>query len=289
MENISTTTEERGTATSPAAFGAECADTISRRSFMKGSALAVAATAAAGVVGGLFGSVPALADEEEAQAGDATQAVANEVPEEGEIKWGYCSCGFATDPIKFHVVDGVARWVECVTGDEEFGSIGCRSCARARIQRRILNHPDRLKYPMKRVEGTKRGDGEYERISWEEAIDIIAENFQRVNEQYGGHGIFPLASSSRSDAFTRFCNMNNGYLNMYSADSYGEIHTMMGFMMGKGLDQISTGSDPDIAGECGSHLTVLEDSDVALIFGDSAGESRPSWYEFRHMSRQNTY
>src|SRR4051794_2827772 len=39
-------------------------------------------------------------------------------------------------------------------------------------------HPDRLKYPLKRV-GPK-GSGRFERISWEEAIDTIARRFTEI-------------------------------------------------------------------------------------------------------------
>ncbi len=47
----------------------------------------------------------------------------------------------------------------------------------------ILNHPDRLKYPQKRV--GKKGGGEWKRISWDEALDTIAEKFRTIKEESG--------------------------------------------------------------------------------------------------------
>jgi anaerobic selenocysteine-containing dehydrogenase len=47
----------------------------------------------------------------------------------------------------------------------------------------ILHHPDRLKYPQKRV-GAK-GEGKWEQISWDEALDTIAEKFKEIKEKYG--------------------------------------------------------------------------------------------------------
>ena len=44
-------------------------------------------------------------------------------------------------------------------------------------------HPDRIKYPMKRV--GERGSGEWERISWDDAISEITECWKRLHEQYG--------------------------------------------------------------------------------------------------------
>lgn len=44
---------------------------------------------------------------------------------------------------------------------------------------------ERVKYPMRRVEGTERGAGEWERISWEEAISEIAAKIKEAQQQYG--------------------------------------------------------------------------------------------------------
>lgn len=51
----------------------------------------------------------------------------------------------------------------------------------------ILNHPDRLQYPLKRV-GNK-GEGRWERISWNEALDTIAEKFRKIKEELGPESV----------------------------------------------------------------------------------------------------
>jgi anaerobic selenocysteine-containing dehydrogenase len=50
-----------------------------------------------------------------------------------------------------------------------------------------LNHPDRLRYPLKRVGG--RGEGKWERIPWDEALKTVAEGLLKVKEQYGAKGV----------------------------------------------------------------------------------------------------
>jgi anaerobic selenocysteine-containing dehydrogenase len=50
-----------------------------------------------------------------------------------------------------------------------------------------LTHPDRLKYPLKRV--GKRGEGKWERISWDEALHCIADNLNKIKEEYGPKSI----------------------------------------------------------------------------------------------------
>lgn len=44
--------------------------------------------------------------------------------------------------------------------------------------------PERIKYPMARVAGTKRGEGKFERISWDEANRRIASEWLRVLKEY---------------------------------------------------------------------------------------------------------
>ena len=47
----------------------------------------------------------------------------------------------------------------------------------------IYYHPDRLKYPQKRV--GSRGESKWERISWDEALDTIAQKLNGIKEKYG--------------------------------------------------------------------------------------------------------
>lgn len=50
--------------------------------------------------------------------------------------------------------------------------------------------PDRLRYPLRRV-GSK-GDGQFARISWDEALDEIAERLRAIVREYGGEAIWPF-------------------------------------------------------------------------------------------------
>jgi anaerobic selenocysteine-containing dehydrogenase len=47
----------------------------------------------------------------------------------------------------------------------------------------VLGHKDRLLYPQKRVGA--RGEGKWERISWDEALDTIAAKFNDVKQKFG--------------------------------------------------------------------------------------------------------
>jgi molybdopterin-containing oxidoreductase family molybdopterin binding subunit len=58
-----------------------------------------------------------------------------------------------------------------------------RICLRGLSSIEITYHPDRLKYPLKRT--GERGSGEFERISWDEALDTIAQKFKDIAAEHG--------------------------------------------------------------------------------------------------------
>jgi thiosulfate reductase/polysulfide reductase chain A len=56
-------------------------------------------------------------------------------------------------------------------------------CAKGRASLEYLYHPDRLVSPLKRV--GKRGEGKWAKISWDKALETIADRFSRTKNQYG--------------------------------------------------------------------------------------------------------
>jgi anaerobic selenocysteine-containing dehydrogenase len=51
----------------------------------------------------------------------------------------------------------------------------------------VINHPERLLYPLKRV--GKKGEGKWERISWDEALDTIAKRLTEIKQQFGPEAV----------------------------------------------------------------------------------------------------
>jgi len=60
-------------------------------------------------------------------------------------------------------------------------------CLRGRAQVDFATHPDRLKYPLRRTGA--RGEGKFERISWDEALDTIASNLQKAKSEFGPESV----------------------------------------------------------------------------------------------------
>jgi thiosulfate reductase / polysulfide reductase chain A len=60
-------------------------------------------------------------------------------------------------------------------------------CARGNAGIQLLYDPDRLKYPMKR--SGERGEGAWNRISWDEAFDTAAMKLKTTLDKYGPQGV----------------------------------------------------------------------------------------------------
>lgn len=61
------------------------------------------------------------------------------------------------------------------------------TCFKGRASADRLTHPDRLKYPLKRV--GKRGEGKWQRISWDEALEETANNLLEIKEKHGAKAV----------------------------------------------------------------------------------------------------
>ncbi len=81
--------------------------------------------------------------------------------------------------LRAHVRDGVITRIETDDGEES----QLRGCLRGRAYRQRVYAPDRLLNPMKRV--GERGEGRFERISWDEALSRVAGEIKRVRDTYG--------------------------------------------------------------------------------------------------------
>lgn len=235
-------------------------DGISRRTLVKSTAIGSLALAAGGIALP-FGLKSAAA---------AVQT-ANQ-PAEDKVVWGACSvnCG-SRCALRLHVRDDEVYWVETDnTGEDVYGNHQVRACLRGRSIRRRINHPDRLNYPMKRV--GKRGEGKFERITWEEALDTIAASLKSVVEKYGNEAVYINYSSgivggniTRSSPYAslvaRLMNCYGGFLSHYGTYSTAQIACAMPYTYGS---------------NDGNSTSDIENTKLVVMFGNNPAETRMS-------------
>ncbi len=132
--------------------------------------------------------------------------------------------------------------------------------------RQRLYSPERLKYPMKRV--GKRGENKFERISWDEALDIVAKQLKYTIEKYGneaiylqyGSGSYQLVSTRRTA--DRLLNMLGGSLGCYGTYSSAQINGAFPYTYGLGAG--------------GSQMTEVGNAKLYVSFGNNTMVTRQS-------------
>ncbi len=123
-----------------------------------------------------------------------------------------------------HIQDG--RIIRLDTDDrpDTLAAPQLRACVRGRAYLRRQYHPDRLMKPLKRV--GRRGDGKFQPISWDEALDTVVAQFERIKHQYGSSALFvPYGTGSYnqlngSHVARRLMNLYGGCLGIYNSYSW---------------------------------------------------------------------
>ena len=232
---------------------------VSRRSFLKWSG-AVAGTGALVAASGRPAGAPAAAAEGMA---DVDRTV-----------WSACvvNCG-SRCPLRLQVKDGaVVRVLPDNTGDDTLMNRQIRACVRGRNMRQRIYNPDRIQAPMRRREGTPRGGGEWDVISWDEALDLFAEKLKYTIDTYGNEAVFKVYGSGvwnahlgTSGGWGRLFNLLGGRLNYYGNYSYSQIGTITRFHYGNPDEQISNSFEDSI-----------QNGRMLVLWGNNPQETRMS-------------
>ena len=122
-----------------------------------------------------------------------------------------------------HVRDGVIEKLSTETRGTPDHPVPLCACAKGLNYHKTFLGEDRLRYPMKRI--GERGEGKFVRISWEEALGILTEEYIRIRDTYGpgsryindGCGISAVMRGDRM--MQRLLALDGGYLGCYNSYS----------------------------------------------------------------------
>ncbi len=242
---------------------------LDRRQFIKASAALAAIPL---IVSDRVAASATTAQVKEATEADTTRIIAT------------CStfdCGGKCD-IRTHVKDGVVTRISTRPDAELDNDMPImRGCVRGRSYRKFVYHPDRLKYPMKRV--GKRGEGKFERISWDEATTLIADNLKRITAKYGPSSRYMhVATAVTGGAFSgdlmarRLLNLTGGYLESYHSVSMGNTAAATPYTYGTAAS--------------GSSLDTLAQTPLVILWGHNTTETifGHSNHYFQQMKQNGT-
>lgn len=117
--------------------------------------------------------------------------------DDGTVVYRTCAAGFGCHNqgcgMKVHVKDGEIVKVE---GDPEHPITKGRLCIRCLTWKEQVYNEDRILYPMKRAK-EDRGKDKWERITWDEALDIFVDNYKRIVDEYGINAISAWCGTGR--------------------------------------------------------------------------------------------
>ncbi len=235
---------------------------ISRRQFLSG-------TAAVGTAG--FSMTP---------LSSAVAAAAADIETE---TWSACSinCGSRCILRCFSKKGRVIRIETDNTGDPQAAASATtcpqvRACQRGRAIRQRLYSEERLKFPMKRV--GRRGEGRFERISWDQALDEISARLKDTIAKHTNESVMMMHGSGNYSAFNnrnctfRFFNMIGGYVRTHSDYSAACIQHSWPFLFG-GFGYGGVRSKNDGAG---SYMSQIKNARLYVTFGNNPAVTRTS-------------
>lgn len=168
--------------------------------------------------------------------------------------------------VNAHVVDGKIARISTDTRRWNPDHPPLPACARGVGQIERLYHPDRLKFPMRRT--GPRGSGQFERISWDEALDTVARELIRVRAQYGNAAIFDGSRSGNTAALhsravlKRFLHMFGGCSDVWSNMSCEAELFAIRNTFGPAVNYKAAGREP----------TDYANSKLILMWGWSPGD-----------------
>lgn len=165
-------------------------DGVFRRDVLKASG---AAAVALGLGGGGYAS--SLAETATEPASRQNPGIESYVGQDEIIRTACAPNCRGKCPLEAHVRDGRVRKIEPqIPEDERYK----RACTLGLSHTQRIYNATRLKYPMKRV-GWEPGspnpegrgdDAEFERVTWDEALDYIAAEMERVRDDYGPESVY---------------------------------------------------------------------------------------------------
>jgi len=175
-----------------------------------------------------------------------------------KITRGHSACPHdcpSTCALDVEVIDG--KTIGRIHGSRDNSYTAGVICAKVARYAERIHHPDRLLYPLKRT-GPK-GSGRFERISWDEALDTVAERFRAVEAEYGAEAVWPYYYAG-----TMGLVMRDGINRLRHVKKYsGQFSTICttsawtGYIAGTGL---LAGADP----------REMAKSDCVVIWGTNA-------------------
>ncbi len=182
-------------------------------------------------------------------------------------------CGIAA-----HVENG--RIVKIAPGAFPLPEYDGRVCAMGMARLEQHYHKDRLRFPLRRV--GERGQGQWERISWDAAFDLLARRLRKIADQYGSRSLAFFSGSGAAGVLTK------GSLQRFAAAIGGTAHRAGGVDYGvpKGLEYAFGVPASTYFRPGGHEMADALNSRMILLWGGNGADTRLVDFHFITAAQQ---
>lgn len=187
--------------------------------------------------------------------------------EPDRVEPGGCNICFNCCSTKFHFKDD--KLVR-VTGNEDDPLLKGKVCPKSQMTLQLYNSEERLTRPLKRV--GKRGDGKFEPISWDQALDEIADKLKALRDEFGGEALGMFVGTRTGiltkSGYTRLFAQMFGTPNIEGTDPFCAAGKSVAYQLTHGT-----------VGSGNSYTeTDLGSAQLYVYIGDNQAETRPVYF-----------
>ncbi|HZW55843.1 MAG TPA: molybdopterin-dependent oxidoreductase [Nitrososphaerales archaeon] len=168
------------------------------------------------------------------------------------------SCGLVATVVGGNIV----RFSDATFNMPNFPS---RICLRGLSQLQYVYHPDRIKYPMQQV--GQRGSGQWQQISWDQATTIIANKLSSISSQYGSKSIYIAPYTGNLAAINGLIGVGYRFASVIGA-SAGDFEGD-----NEGDSASPAGAVEELGGFDGHELTDLLNARMIVLWGNNLAET----------------
>jgi len=183
------------------------------------------------------------------------------------IEPGGCNICFNCCTTKFHFKgDQLVQ----ITGNDEDPVLEGKLCPKAQFALQLHHNEKRLRTPLKRI--GERGENKFEEISWEQALDEIAEKLIQMKEKWGPEALAIFIGTRTGiltqKGYTRLFSQLWGTHNIEGTDPFCASGKTISYQITQGINGSGNSYTP----------TDLGSAEMYLYVGDNQAETRPVYF-----------
>ena len=233
---------------------------MQRRSFLKGAG-AVLATA---------GASPSLFGMEQFEVDFKPKSYKNE---QG-VEYYYLTCPRNCRDACSMIAEIKDGKMVSIKGDPKHPLTQGTVCVKGHTYAMHLYNADRIMHPMKRV--GKKGEGKWERISWDQALKEIAAKLTEIKAKYGGEALTEFVYSGNEGHISKTISSGNFF------EKYGATR-----LVRNPCDWPRYAGTPSVIGtDFSKDALEVDESDMYISWGSNEAYTAVHWIRFAHRVKK---